>query len=166
MDIAKNSVVSFHYQVATMNGETVDKSEEGQPMVYLHGTSQIIPGLEEALLGHHAGEHVEAKVPPEKGYGGYDADLDLRVPLDAFPDEARTKLEPGYRFVAEHPSRAGEELMFTVHQVEGADVLISGNHPLAGKTLVFTLDVVEVRPATSEELSHGHAHGPGGHHHH
>jgi FKBP-type peptidyl-prolyl cis-trans isomerase SlyD len=166
MDIAKNAVVSFHYQVATLDGETVDRSEEGQPMVYLHGTSQIIPGLEEALAGRHAGEHVEAKVPPEKGYGIYDPELDLKLPLAAFPAGAKPQLEPGFRFMAEHPNKEGQEVMFTIHAIEGDDALVSGNHPLAGETLLFKVDVVAVRAATSEELHHGHAHGPGGHHHH
>jgi FKBP-type peptidyl-prolyl cis-trans isomerase SlyD len=165
MLIAKNTVVSFHYQVATAEGETVDQSKEGEPLTYLHGTAQIIPGLEDALLGKNPGDHVEATVPPERGYGPYDKQLDLALPMEAFPDEARKDLQPGFRFMAEHPHKEDEQVMFTVHAVQGDQVMISGNHPLAGQTLLFKVDVVEVRAATAEELSHGHAHGPGGHHH-
>lgn len=165
MQIAKNTVVSFHYHVATAEGETVDQSREGEPLAYLHGSAQIVPGLEEALDGRKAGDHVETTVPPEKAYGAYDKQLDLRLPLEAFPEEARKEVQPGFRFIAEHPQKDGEQVMFTVHGMQGTDVLVSGNHPLAGQTLLFKIDVVEVRAASAEELAHGHVHGPGGHHH-
>lgn len=166
MQIAKNSVVSFHYKVATADGETVDQSEDGKPMTYLHGGGQLIAGVEEAMLGKKAGDHVEATIPPEKGYGVYDANLDREVPLDAFPKDARKELKAGFTFAAEHPEKDGERVMFTVMEVDGEAVRITANHPLAGQTLLFTIDVAEVRKASAEELSHGHAHGPGGHHHH
>jgi FKBP-type peptidyl-prolyl cis-trans isomerase SlyD len=165
MNIGKNSVVSFHYQVATTDGDEVDRSPKDQPLTYLHGSAQIIAGLEEAMAGKSAGEHIEAMVPPEKAYGEYDPSLDLSVPLDAFPAEAKGELGPGFRFMAEHPTKAGEEVVFTVHSIENDAVLVSGNHPLAGKSLIFKVDVVAVREATKEELAHGHAHGAGGHHH-
>lgn len=165
MQIAKNTVVSFHYHVATAEGETVDQSKGGEPLTYLHGTSQIIPGLEDALLGKKKGDHVEATVAPERGYGAYDKELDLSLPMEAFPDEARKELQPGFRFMAEHPHKEGDQVMFTVHAVQGEQVMISGNHPLAGQTLLFKVDIVDVRAASPEELAHGHAHGPGGHHH-
>ena len=165
MQITKNSVVSFLYQVATAEGETVDQSKDGEPLTYLHGTAQIIPGLESALLGKKKGDHVEATIPPERGYGAYDSQLDLSLPMEAFPDEARKELQPGFRFMAEHPHKEDEQVMFTVHAIQGEQVMISGNHPLAGQTLLFKVDVVDVRAASEEELAHGHAHGPGGHHH-
>lgn len=165
MNIGKNSVVSFHYQVSTEEGELVDRSGPNEPLTYIHGSAQIIPGLEDALAGQAKGAHVEAQVPPEKGYGKYDPQLDLKVPLDAFPENARAKLQPGFHFMAEHPTQNGQDVMFTVHKVEGNDVLVSGNHPLAGKALKFVVDIVDVRVATDEEISHGHVHGPGGHHH-
>jgi FKBP-type peptidyl-prolyl cis-trans isomerase SlyD len=165
MRIDKDTIVSFHYRVATAEGEQVDQSQ-GEPLTYLHGQQQIVPGLEEALVGKQKGDKVEATVAPEKGYGAHDPNLDLRVPLDAFPANARERLAPGFRFVADHPSKAGEQVQYTVHAREGDDVLISGNHPLAGQTLVFNVEVVDVRAASAEELEHGHAHGPGGHHHH
>ncbi len=93
------------------------------------------------------------------------------MPLSAFPAEAQQRLAPGFRFQAQHPAKDDEQIVFTVHGVgaaesgDGQEVALSGNHPLAGQTLLFKVDVVEVRAATSEELAHGHAHGPGGHHH-
>jgi FKBP-type peptidyl-prolyl cis-trans isomerase SlyD len=164
MNIGKNSVVSFHYQVSTEDGEIVDRSDGNEPLTYLHGNAQIVPGLEDALAGKAKGAHIEAKVPPEKGYGSHDPQLDLQVPLDAFPEGARVKLEPGFHFMAEHPAHEGQDVMFTVHEVKDNQVLVTGNHPLAGKILTFKVDIVDVRQATKEELDHGHVHGPGGHH--
>lgn len=165
MKIAKDSVVSFHYRVATAEGEPVDQSEKNEPLTYLHGSGQIVSGLEKALLGHEAGDHVDARISPEEGYGEYDERLNLRIPLKAFPDGARAQLEPGFQFVSEHPQDDDEEVLFTVVELQPDSVIVTGNHPLAGKTLVFEVDIVEVRQATEEELSHGHAHGPDGHHH-
>ena len=165
MQIAQHSVVSFHYKVATADGEQVDSSAEGQPMTYLHGSGQLIAGVEAALLGKRTGDHVDATIPPEQGYGVYDANLDREVPLDSFPKDGRKELKPGFTFAAEHPEKDGERVMFTVIEVEGQAVRITANHPLAGQTLLFTIDVAAVRAATAEELNHGHAHGPGGHHH-
>jgi FKBP-type peptidyl-prolyl cis-trans isomerase SlyD len=166
MDIAKDTVVSFHYSVATAEGEHVDKSEAGHPLVYMHGHGQIVPGLEAALAGHKPGEHIEATVAPDQAYGAHEEGLDLQVPLDVFPPAVRPQIQPGFKFKAEHPTDQGREVVFTVHGVEEGNAFVSGNHPLAGKTLQFNIDVEEVRAATPEELAHGHAHGPGGHHHH
>jgi FKBP-type peptidyl-prolyl cis-trans isomerase SlyD len=165
MKIANDSVVSFHYRVGTVEGEPVDKSEKDEPLVYLHGSGQIVSGLEEALGGHEPGDHIDARITPEAGYGVYDERLDLKIPLKAFPDGARARLEPGFRFVASHPFEEEDEIMYTVVVVEEDGVLVTGNHPLAGKTLLFEVDIVAVRAATAEELSHGHVHGAGGAHH-
>ncbi len=165
MQIAQNTVVSMHYRVATAEGEHVDASAPGEPLVYLHGHSGIIPGLENALTGKTAGDKVETEVAPAQGYGDYDQGLDLVVTMDAFPADARPHLQPGFRFRAEHPTKDGEQVIFTVAKVEGEQVFVSGNHPLAGKTLRFQVEIAEVRAATAEELSHGHVHGAGGHHH-
>jgi FKBP-type peptidyl-prolyl cis-trans isomerase SlyD len=166
MQIAAKTVVAIHYRVATADGELVDQSEGGDPLTYLHGVGQIVPGLESALVGKAVGDKVNATVSPEQGYGVADPELDMAVPLDAFPADARKKLAPGFRFMAEHPTKAGEETMFTVHKIENGQALVSGNHPLAGQTLCFQVEIVSVRAATAEESAHGHAHGPGGHHHH
>jgi FKBP-type peptidyl-prolyl cis-trans isomerase SlyD len=166
MPIDKNSVVSFHYSVATTEGEAVDKSEAGEPLVYLHGHGHIVPGLEAAMVGKEAGAKFSATVAPKDAYGEHDKELDLQVPLEVFPPNVRPQIQPGFRFRAEHPTLQGNEVNFTVHQVDAEHAFVSGNHPLAGKSLKFDIEVVEVRPATADELAHGHAHGPGGHHHH
>jgi FKBP-type peptidyl-prolyl cis-trans isomerase SlyD len=165
MQIAKDTVVSMHYRVATAEGEHVDASAPGQPLVYLHGHHGIIPGLEAALAGKAVGDKVTAEVPPAQGYGEHDPGLDLIVEAEAFPADARAHLQPGFRFRAEHPQRDGEQVIFTVAQVEDNKVYVSGNHPLAGKTLNFQVEIAAVRAATAEELAHGHVHGAGGHHH-
>lgn len=165
MQIAKDTVVSMHYRVATSEGEHVDASLPGQPLVYLHGHGQIIPGLEAALIGKTAGDKVQTEVAPAQGYGEHDGGLDLVVAKDAFPADAQAHLEPGFRFRAEHPSKEGTTVIFTVHKVDGDEVFVSGNHPLAGKTLAFDVEIAEVRAATTEEIHHGHAHGAGGHQH-
>lgn len=166
MQIAHNAVVSFHYSVATAEGEHVDKSEAGEPLTYLHGHGQIVPGLEAALLGKTKGEKIDAAVSPAQAYGEHEKELDLQVPLAVFPANVRSQIQPGFRFKAEHPTLQGSEVVFTVHGIEGENAFVSGNHPLAGKTLNFKVEIVDVRAPTAEELSHGHAHGPGGHHHH
>ncbi len=166
MQIAANSVVAFHYTVATAEGEHVDKSEQGQPLVYMHGHGQIVPGLEAAMLGKKSGEKFTALVKPEDAYGVAEEGLDLQVPLEVFPPGVRPQIKPGFQFKAEHPTQAGRDVVFTVHQIDGANAFVSGNHPLAGKALNFQVEIADVRAATNDELSHGHAHGPGGHHHH
>lgn len=165
MPISKNTVVAMSYRVATADGELVDQSQPGDPLHFLYGVGQIIPGLEKALAGKNVGDKINATVSPAEGYGEHDPGLDLQLPLDAFPKDAQKQLKPGFRFMAEHPTQEGQQVPFTVHQVEGDQVLVSGNHPLAGQTLNFQVEIVSLRPASAEELSHGHVHGPGGHHH-
>ena len=166
MQIAKGTVAAIHYKVATAEGEHIDASKPGEPMPFLCGTGQIIVGLEEALMGKKAGDRVSVQVPPERAYGVRDADLDMAVPVDAFPADVRERLRAGMQFQAEHPTKTGEIVVFTIHGRRGDDVLVSGNHPLADKTLQFEVTIDSVRAATKEEVEHGHAHGPGGAHHH
>ncbi|MEK7413603.1 MAG: peptidylprolyl isomerase [Planctomycetota bacterium] len=166
MQINTGTVAAIHYKVATAEGEHVDASQPGEPLTFLCGTSQIIIGLEEALIGKSAGDKVSVDVPPERGYGKRDAALDLAVPLDAFPVDVRGKIRAGMQFQAEHPTKEGEQIVFTVQGRRDEEVLVSGNHPLADKTLHFEIEIESVRAASAEEKQHGHAHGPGGHHHH
>jgi len=167
MIIATNTVVSMHYRVATAEGQHVDNSSPGEPLAFLVGHGQIIPGLEKALMGKRVGDKVEVEVPPADGYGEIDPDLDIKVLKSQFPKEVSAKhLVPGFQFRAEHPTKDGEQVIFTVHAVEGDDVFVSGNHELAGETLQFQVEIAEVREASQEEIAHGHAHGPHGHHHH
>lgn len=156
MHIRKNSVVTFHYALSDNDGKLLDSSHGQDAFAYLHGSGMIVPGLEEQLEGRQEGDVFKAVIQPEKGYGSFDPQLLQRVPLDRFGGQ---KVEEGMQF------QAGEHGVFTVKEVAEDKVLLDGNHPLAGKVLNFDVEVVGVREATSEELSHGHVHGPGGHHH-
>ena len=166
MDIALNTVVSINYKVATASGEAVDASKPGEPLVFLCGHGQIVPGLENGLIGKQAGAKASIDVDAKDAYGEVDDALDIKVTASMFPKDAQKNLKEGFQFRAEHPSKKGEDVIFTIHAVEGDDVFVSGNHPLAGENLHFEVEVVSVRKATAEELQHGHAHGVGGHHHH
>lgn len=165
MEIVKNAVVSMHYKVGTAAGEHVDASKPGEPLVFLSGHGQIIPGLEAVLLGKKKGEKISADIAAKDAYGEVDEELDIKVSKNMFPKDVQKNLKEGFQFRAEHPTKEGEEVIFTIHGVEGDDVLVSGNHPLAGEALHFEVEIADVRLATREELDHGHVHGAGGHHH-
>jgi FKBP-type peptidyl-prolyl cis-trans isomerase SlyD len=161
MHIAKDKVVTIDYTLTGAGGEVLDSSQGGEPLSYLHGAGAMIPGLETALEGKSAGDAVKAVVPPDQAYGQKDPSLVQPVPRDRFsgvPD-----VRPGMQFTAQ--GKSGSRVV-TVVSVDDRNVTVDANHPLAGQTLNFDVTVVDVRDATSEELSHGHAHGPGGHHHH
>ncbi|NJL24168.1 MAG: peptidylprolyl isomerase [Calothrix sp. SM1_5_4] len=161
MTITAEKVVSIHYTLKDDSGEVLDSSAGADPLVYLHGTSSIIPGLEEALEGRRQGDKFNVKVPPAKAYGERNEKMVQRIPKDQFPDPER--LQAGMQFQI----NSGQgPLVLTVVEVDGSDVTVDGNPPLAGVTLHFDVEVTDVRDATKEELAHGHAHGPGGHHHH
>ena len=164
-NITKNSVVSMHYKVATAAGEHVDASQPGEPLVWLCGQGQIVPGLESALIGKKKGDKASVDVPAKEGYGNVDPELDIKVLRSQFPPNVQKQLKEGFQFRAEHPTKADQDVIFTIHAVEGDDVFVSGNHPLAGEDLHFEIEIADVREATKDELAHGHAHGPGGHHH-
>ena len=166
MQITKGTVAAIQYTLSTLDGEHIDASAPGQPLSFLCGTGQIIIGLEEALIGKEPGDTVSVEVPVDRAYGRRDPALDLAVPLEAFPEDARAGLRAGLQFQAEHPTKAKELVVFTVHGRRGDDVLVSGNHPLADKDLRFEVAIDSVRAATREEIEHGHAHGPGDGHHH
>lgn len=160
MQIADDLAVSIHFKLTNSEGELLDSSEGDEPLEYIHGHGFIVPGLEQALQGKAAGDRLQVVVPPADGYGERDEEKLQSVPRDAFDSDAT--IEPGMRFQAE--SDEGEVLV-TVMQVDGDNVVIDANHPLAGQTLHFDVQVVSVRPCTEEELEHGHIHGPDGHHH-
>ncbi len=161
MKIAKGHVVVVDYSLHLGNGEVVDASEPGDPLTYLHGEGQIVPGLESALEGLDIGESRKVVVAPDQGYGARDPRGVQEVPRSAFP--ADLEFRPGLELTAE--GEDGEPVPFTIREVKPASVVIDLNHPLAGETLHFDVTVREVRAATAEELEHGHAHGPGDHHH-
>lgn len=156
MIITKNAVVSFHYALSDNEGKLLDTSHGNDPFAYLHGSGMIVRGLESQLEGRKAGDKFKAQVPPAEGYGEFDIQLLQRVPIDKFGGQ---KVEEGMQF------QAGQHGVFTVKEVTTENVLLDGNHPMAGVTLNFDVEVTDVREATAEELDHGHVHGPGGHHH-
>ena len=160
MHIEKNRVVTLHYTLRDEQGTVLDSSNGRAPLTYLHGKGNIIPGLEQALAGKVAGEKLEVAVPPEQGYGARDERLVQIVPRSRSP-RARTS-RPACRCAPSGPK--GPRLVSVV-KVERDFVTVDGNHPLAGRTLHFSVEVAEVRKATHEEVSHGHVHGPGGHQH-
>lgn len=161
MKIAKGSVVGLDYSLHLGDGQVVDQSEPGEPLTYLHGEGQIVPGLESALEGADVGESRKVVVAPADGYGEHDPRGVQEVPRKAFPPGFDPK--PGMELTAEGAD--GEPVPFVIREVKPESVVIDLNHPLAGKTLHFDVTVREVRAATAEELEHGHAHGPEGHGH-
>ena len=163
MQVAKNKVVAIDYTLTNPQGEVLDSSRGGEPLSYLHGARNIIPGLEQALEGRAAGEEVHVTVPPEQAYGTRNEQLVQEVPRTMFGDPGR-EITPGMQF----QGRTAEGMhLVTVAGLspDGQTVRIDANHPLAGQTLVFNVKVVDVRDVTQEEIDPGHAHGPEGHHH-
>lgn len=160
MQISNHKVVTIDYTLSDDDGNVLDTSHGGQPLAYIHGTGNIIPGLESALDGKLAGDELQVTVEPEHGYGEHDADMCQIVPRSMF--EGVDQLDVGMHF--QTMTDAGPRVV-TITQVDGDDITVDGNHPLAGVTLNFDVIVREVRDASAEELDHGHVHGPGGHHH-
>jgi FKBP-type peptidyl-prolyl cis-trans isomerase SlyD len=160
MQVTKDNVVSIEYRLHLGDGKIIDESEPGDPLVYLHGYEEIVPGLEKALEGKKAGESLKVQVPPEEGYGEYDPEGVQEVPREDFP--ADMELEPGGVVTAVDDE--GDEVEFLVKEVRPKTVVVDFNDPMAGKTLHFEVTVREVRDATAEELEHGHAHAPGHEH--
>ena len=157
--IANDHVVSFNYKLTNAEGETLDQSQ-GEPLAYLHGAGNIIPGLENALLGKTVGETFTVTVPAAEGYGEYNPELVQEVPAQMF--QGVDNIQAGMQFQAQTDD--GVQIV-TVKAVEGENVIVDANFPLAGQDLTFDVEVIEIREASAEELEHGHVHGAGGHHH-
>ena len=155
MNVAKDHIVSFDYTLTDDSGTVIDASR-GAPLSYLHGARNIIPGLESALEGLGIGAEKKVTVPPAQGYGEYDERLLMSVPADRMGGHA---VQVGMRFHAE--TNAGLRVL-TVKEVKADEVVLDGNHELAGKTLHFAVKITEVRAATPTELAHGHPHQEGG----
>ena len=162
MQVSAQKVVSIHYTLKNDNGEVIDSSEGQEPLSYIQGLGNIIPGLENALFGKRIGDRLNVTIPPEEGYGVRDEDLIHSVPKEAF--HGVDEIIPGMQFAADTPD--GGVQLVTVVQVDEDSVTLDGNHPMSGQTLNFHVEVTEIRDATEEELEHGHVHGPEGHHHH
>ncbi|MCL7461773.1 peptidylprolyl isomerase [Pseudomonas sp. NW5] len=161
MQIAANTAVSIDYILTNESGEVIDSSAGGAPLVYLHGARNIIAGLEKALEGKQVGDELDVSVEPEDAYGEYSAELVAVLPRNMF--EGVDQLEVGMQFHASAPN--GGMQIVTIRELDGDDVTVDGNHPLAGQRLNFKVKVVNVRAAEAEEIAHGHIHGEGGHHH-
>jgi FKBP-type peptidyl-prolyl cis-trans isomerase SlyD len=161
MQISPGKVVLIDYTLSDDDKKTIDSSEGGEPLAYIHGSGQIIPGLEKALTGKVVGDALTVDVTPEEGYGLQDPAKIIVIPrskIDGVPD-----LKVGMQLQASGGQGAQ---VVTISKIEGDEVTLDANHPLAGENLHFVVTIREVRNATEEELSHGHVHGPGGHHHH
>lgn len=160
MQIEKNKVATIEYTLKNDNGDVLDTSDGRDPMAYIQGVGNLIPGLEEELEGKAAGDEIQVSIPPEKAYGVRNDDLVQVVERSVF--QGVDNLQVGMQFQAQ--SDQGTQVIW-ITKIEGDDVTIDGNHPLAGENLNFDVKVVEVREASDEELDHGHVHGPGGHQH-
>ncbi len=161
MKASKDSVVEFHYTLSA-DGERVESSRDrAESMHVLLGRGALIPGMEAALHDHEAGDTFQIELPPEEAYGTYQEDHAQRVPKKYFRNGAR--LKPG--MTAALTLKEGGQRVVTVKKVGMTTVDVDLNHPMAGKTLNFDIEVMDVREATAEELEHGHAHGPGAHAH-
>lgn len=152
--VGDNLVVSIHYTLTSDAGEVIDSSEGAEPLRYLHGAGNIIPGLEDALVGKATGATMQVSIAPEDGYGEPQPELVEQVHVSAF--EGVDSIEPGMAFQAQDAQ--GNARRIVVRSVEGDNVVIDGNHPLAGVQLNFDVQVVDVREATPEEVAHGHVH--------
>jgi FKBP-type peptidyl-prolyl cis-trans isomerase SlyD len=161
MTIKENSAVSFHYTLTDDDGQTLDSSAGKDPLAYLHGAGNIIPGLENALAGKQIGDSMIVAVTAAEGYGEVQQELIQEVPRDAF--QGVDSIEVGMQFEAQ--TGQGGSVPVTVTAVTEELVTVDGNHPLAGKNLNFDVSIESVREATEEELEHGHVHGAGGQEH-
>lgn len=158
--IEKNTVVSLNFELADTDGVVLEKTDS--PITYLHGGHHgIFPRVEEALEGKRAGDECSVRLEPEDAFGDYDAQLIRIEARNLFPKNVAV----GMQFQGTS-QESGHVTVYTVTDVTDDKVVVDGNHPLAGKALQFSCKVTEVRKASREEISHGHAHGPGGHHHH
>lgn len=160
MKVADNKVVVIDYTLTDNRGTVIDSSEGAGPLAYLHGAGNIIPGLEDALMGKETGDKVQASIEPANAYGERHEALKQEVPAELF--SGVEKVEVGMQFQSE--TEQGPVLV-TVVAINDETVTVDGNHPLAGVHLNFDVEIREVREPSAEELEHGHVHGEGGHHH-
>lgn len=155
MKITKHTVAAIHYTLSDNSGKILDSSEGRDPLYYLHGEGNLIPGMEEGLEGQETGAKLDLKISPEKGYGVRDEKLIQQVPRSAFGDQP---IEKGMQF------HSNNGMVVTVTNIGLENVTVDANHALAGVDLNFKVEVMEVRTATTDEIAHGHVHGPGGAH--
>ncbi|MBT6614663.1 MAG: peptidylprolyl isomerase [Deltaproteobacteria bacterium] len=156
MIIEKNRAISINYELTNDAGEVLDSTQYQDPMIYLHGANDILPALEKALEGKSLKARVRVKVSPEEGYGEYNEELVQSIPLSSFPNS--DKIVVGTQFQLD--TSQGPKIA-TITKIEGAEFTLDMNHPLAGQTLNFDIDVVAIRDATPEEIEKGHIHTEG-----
>lgn len=160
MSIQKHTVVTLNYTLKNSEGEIMDTSEGREPLVYLHGVGGLIPGLEAELEGKEKGNSLNVVIAPEDAYGKRSEDLMHVVPKSGFQGDEEMQVGMQVQLQTEQgPAIA------TIAAIEGENVTLDLNHPLADMELHFAVDVLDLREATEDEISHGHVHGPGGHHH-
>lgn len=162
--ITDGVVALFHYTLTGDDGEVLDSSRErGQPLPYLHGAHNIVPGLENELAGKAVGDTLKVTVAPEQGYGPHNGMDPQPVPRGEFPTEI--PLQAGVQIMAQGPD--GQPFPLWIHHADDEHVFLDSNHPMAGKTLHFDVEIMRIRAATDDEKAHGHPHGPDGtaHHH-
>lgn len=160
MKIAKNTVVSFDYTLTDDTGKVIDSSTDSAPLDYIQGHGQIVPGLEREMEGKEVGAEFKIKIKPEDGYGVRHDERTMKVPRAELPPE----LEPEVGMQLAGESQGGDPVPLWVTEVGTSHVTLDGNHPLAGQNLNFEIAIRGVREPSKDELSHGHVHGPGGHH--
>ncbi len=160
MQVQNDHVVSIDYTLKNDAGEVMDSSEQTGPLAYLHGQQNIIPGLEKALDDKSVGDSFTVSIEPAEAYGERNEEMIQTVPSSMF--QGVDEIEPGMRFQAQ---TEGGVTVVTIKEVNGDEITLDGNHELAGETLHFDVEVKDVRPASAEELEHGHVHGPEGHEH-
>ncbi len=161
--VQKDDVVAIEYTLTDDQGNVLDSSEGMEPLEYLHGHNNLIPGLEKEITGMKVGESKQVTVPPEEAYGPRHENAMQIVPHDAFPPDM--EVEPGMALQM-RDTTTGQIFEVYVTEIRPEGVVVDFNHPLAGETLHFDVKVVDIRPATPDEIAHGHVHGEGGHHHH
>lgn len=164
MNIAKDSVVAFHYRLSEEGGAELETSRDGNPSLYLHGHRNILPALEAAFEGKTSGDTFSVTLSPEQGYGFRREDSLQRIPIKHLMSSGSGKIKPKPGMVVSVQTDQGVRQV-TVVKVGKFNVDADTNHPLADKTLTFDLEIMEVRAASAEEKAHGHAHGVGGHQH-
>ena len=162
MALPTNKVVTFNYTLKDKDGNLLDSTDNDEPYSFITGSLQVLPGLEEALGSMIIGSKKNIKLAASDAYGEYDEYAIQKINRSLFPEEA--ELEIGITYFGHSPE--GKNLQFVITKIENDDVTVNFNHPFAGKDLEFDVELLDVRDATPEEISHGHVHGPNGNHHH
>lgn len=154
-------VIGFHYTLTDKTGTTLDSSIGDEPLFFLENSQQIIPGLEKVIALMNVGDKKKIEVKAADAYGDVNPELVVKVKKTQFPPDAQLTVGDQFQVNNDHQSP-----VFTIMSIDADEVTVDGNHPMAGKDLFFDVEIVGMRPATQEEMAHGHAHGAHGHGHH